>query len=182
MPTLTVSKRTEILSAIISDTFDAEEKAIHSQGVELGMKAYQHIYRDYLATMTRLPQSFFEASDCIDVQVSRTRTVTVPLGVERPQEHEMYSRVLHKKKGISKSVPVALRNQIIKWEERQAKYYDRRRHLISQLKVLFHHIRTEKRLLEVWPEAVKYIKNPETLPTERQVRVVKELIKTVKVR
>ena len=149
---LTNAMKDRIITSILNSTFEAREAAIQSDRHTLADLIYHDFYDQYISAMKKLPETFFcqkssigvvfassGCRECLDMPGTKlTAKIHEWSGFNFPEDHRFtadFRAIQAKESALSKD----------------------RKTLHDTLKSIILPVTTDKRLVEVWPDAEKWI-------------------------
>jgi len=148
---LTKVMKDRIIKSIMTDTFTVREQMVEIEKTKLANRIYADYYDIYKNDMARLPESFFLQKSSINVKFGNNDSVGLSMGSTRlvGKQHE-YGRF-----EFEENNPRTIDYRAIQAKMRTLSVD--RDNLRSTLQSIIHPITTDKRLIEVWPDAEQHI-------------------------
>lgn len=149
---LTTAMKDRIVESIMKDTFTSREQSILSEKTSLGEAIYADFYGQYKTKMMALPECMFLQKSTFSIKIEGDRfTYDLPVSSTRRfgKCHD-YGNMY-----IAKDHPFAAAYRDI--ERKENVLVSDKTALRQTLKSTIYPVTTDKRLVEIWPDAEKYI-------------------------
>lgn len=149
---LTLKMKEQIINNVVHSTLNRRRKKLHADQDAFGDAVYKHLFGEHAKLLITAPNGFFAKQNGIKVKFG-DRITSVTFSELKPIPHaatgfRTYHQYPH---GHS------LSQRFIRLDRRNQKISKDKRELENTVRATLSKITTDKKLLEIWPEAEKYL-------------------------
>lgn len=182
MSRLTQSKRDEIVNAVIKESISDKLAKLKEERFKFADKIYDTFMtpeiKDYMSSAPNDKQFFeYGTGMCINSLTGRYNHLYLKNG--KPFPCYMRSDLSDLFNDLDPDVRKGLCAEYKKLNDKEVKYSKARNDLAVKVRGVVNSVTTEKRLLEVWPEAIKYF-NVTVVDTNLPAIAAEDLTKYIK--
>lgn len=165
---LTKEMKERMSSLILTAKFEAEEKDLDKTYNEIGDAIYSAV--SGIEKLTELPGAWFPSINQINCSFAGLRGY-VPLSAYRPAPYFLYD----KRQDFPFEHPFSVKFRA--YHDALANLAERKREVKMEIKGVLQGVNTDKQLLAIWPEAIKWLPSTQvSIPVIQSVDRLKQLL------